>query len=393
MDTNSLYQEIQAKKEQMNSAAANLALNQRAAPQIEADLRKDLMGDDAGINSLRNQFSDGVMQLYEYDREKSKSYLSPELEAKGLVADPTVGMNESNTKFMGQAKANQEIWKQLDKRKTVLGDLVKSSMDRYNAELAGDKTLIDAADKSVALAIQQLAEQRLQEKQDIELGSGNGDYSKDVVDAAEMISSGTGSLKDVPISKRTKVTAYLKDKGYSGVNLISAGDKPRVSLMLELGNTAKKAEAMLKNELTGPLNRIGESTKLLFNKANPDFVKLNTYLGDMKTAILNARSGTAITVPEMKQLEDFIIKPNDSDQEVKIKLKGLVEWTKNKGQATLTTGSYAINYDDLMGDFKRDLGEGVDPISSPQKDAAVKNLKAKGYSESEIEEYLKAKGL
>lgn len=161
MATNDLYQLITDKMSNIDVLASGLAEKQKAAPTVEQRLREATMGNDAGLNDLRTQYSDGVMQLFKYDQEKAQSYLSPEAQAGGLVADPMAAESDKQMKFMSTAKTNQEVWKQLDKRKTVLGDLVKASMDKYNAELEGDKTLIDVADKQLSRALQLMTEERL----------------------------------------------------------------------------------------------------------------------------------------------------------------------------------------------------------------------------------------
>lgn len=153
MEPNELYKLIQQKQADIDTQTATLADKQVNAPQAEANLRETVMGGDTLLDDLRNQYSEGVLNLFKYDQEKSKSYLSPELQAKGMVADPMVGDAARNAKFNATAKTNEEVWRQLDKRKTILGDTIKSAMDLYNAELEGDKTRIDAAQKSLDTAL------------------------------------------------------------------------------------------------------------------------------------------------------------------------------------------------------------------------------------------------
>lgn len=352
---NDLYNLISNKMNDINTISSGLAEKQKAAPTIEARLREATMGNDAGLNDLRQQYSNGVLELFKYDQEKSKSYLSPEMQAAGMVADPMVGENFTQSKFMNTAKTNQATWQELDKRKTVLGDLVKASMDKYNAELEGDKTLIAAADKQLTQALNLLTEQRLREKQNIETGA-SGDLPADIAESVQMIADGTGSIKDVPIAKRAKVSAALKKSGISGVNLIASSDRKPVALALELNQSAADAEKILKPEYTGPVDQLKGNVSAFFNKADDNFIRFNQVSAGIKTAIQNAIAGANLTKNEITELQDFVIRPMDSDQKVKQKIQGLQAWSKRKGQSLLTTGSYSMNFDDLVKDFKSENG-------------------------------------
>jgi len=351
----------QTAEEAMNNIgtiSAGLAEKQKALPTIEQRLREATMGNDASLNDLRTQYSSGVLELFKHDQERAKSYLSPEMQAAGMVADPMVGENFQQSKFLDAAKTNQDVWKRLDQRKTVLGDLVKASMDKYNAELEGDKTMISAADKQLSAALQMVQEERLKQKQDAELGVSNGGVTQKIIDSAQMITDGTGSIKDIPIADRAKVSSYLKKQGFSGVNLLSATDKKPVALTLELDKASKDAQDIYKDSFSGPLDKTKNDISLFFNKGDDEYVKYQQMVTGVKTAIQNAIAGANLTKNEIVELQDFVIRPLDSDQQVKNKLQGLQDWSKRKGQSILTVGSYGMTFDSLRKDFVSDLGEG-----------------------------------
>jgi len=358
---NDLYTLIQNKQADIDSISSGLAAKQKAAPTVEASLREATMGNDAGLNSLRQGYSDGMLELFKYDQEKAKSYLSPEMQAAGMVANPMVGESSQQGKFMATAKANQGMWQELDKRKTVLGDVVKSSMALYNAQLEGDKTLLDTAEKGLARALQEYqyerTESRLQKGQDLQYEVGETGIPQDIQDSVQMIIDGTGSIKDIPIAKRAAVSNALKKQGFSGVNLISAADRKPVALSLELNKASKDAQKLYKESFTGPVDVTKGNLNVFFNKGDDDFVKYGQMVAGVKTAIQNAIAGANLTKQEIEELKDFVIRPLDSDQQVKNKLQGLQDWSKRKGQSLLTTGSYGMTFDSLLGDLETDLGK------------------------------------
>jgi len=337
MATNDLYKLIQEKQADIDTQTATLASKQKSAPQVEAGLRETVLGGDTLLDQLRNQYSSGVLNLFKYDQEKSKSYLSPELEAKGMVADPMVGQANINAKFNATAATNEEVWKQLDKRKTVLGDTIKSAMDLYNAELEGDKTAISAAESALDAAIKAHAEQRLSETSGIDTSAEGKQTAKYKNMAINDIKEGK-TLEDVMdtyantlelpdildaydnntiYGPRTQdnskaMEMYNKSKKSKSITDPFADLTPNQAM-------AKKVEAQPYATMVGQLEGLkaeiandeykGTPGKQLLNPilgmglGNPQDVKMHNILSNINNRIIYLRSGKQINESEYKRLE------------------------------------------------------------------------------------------
>ena len=88
---------------------------------------------------------------------------------------------------------------------------------------------------------------------------------------------------------------------------------------------------------TGPLAGAIEDFKSMFNAGDPKSIEFNRQIGALRSAIVKARGGSAVTDTELKLIDEFVPKKGDSEQMIKSKLDYIA---KTFGQATnLAPGS------------------------------------------------------
>lgn len=316
MATSDLYKLIQSKMESMDQTATSIAEKQKAGPTVEANLRQEVMGGDDLLNTLRGKYSQGVIDLFTHDVFKAKNYLSPEMQSKGMVADPMVGEKEGQSRFLSQASATQKDWENYEKRKTVLGDTIDNAMKLYQAGIEGDKTLLDAAAKQIDIAKDLMTEERLSRQSELQYGgSTTGDPEVDAMTNAEAIAmaaklgySFTGGTAAERAAKAKDALADYNKTGEFNYRFLtdSLGDTTltKISDLIDIVNRADDLTTRLTNtgNLTGPIK--GRTSSFLSQNLGISSTasQIGKDLEEMSADKIKERYGGALTETEVKRL-------------------------------------------------------------------------------------------
>lgn len=358
--------------DKLNALGSNYSDYQTAvegAPQFEADTRATVFGQDQGVKDLMGGFSDKVMELYNYDKNKASSYSAPiNVQGTNYVANPMIAESATQTGFNQIAREKENAWQLYETRKNLLGSVVDKALKLYEAKLEGKKVGIAAAERDLNTTIDLFKESNRMKEDDrnyalklAETLNKDKEEDSDVELYANMIESGQGVVTDVPIKIRGKVTDYLSKKGITGRQLLAPADQTAMKFPLEIAAAAKVAESAWKKEFTGLGNYLFGKGATALNKGPEGFTDFQSTIAGARTSINNAISGANLTDYEIKELQDLTPRSTDSDQKVKEKLSALQKWAARKGNATLSAGRYGLKYEDLLDDTIKRGGQGSKP--------------------------------
>lgn len=118
---------------------------QRSADLVstEANLRADIFGKDPQLENLRSQEAAKVRQLYEHDKNVAAQYQTPP--EQGQILDPYIRELQLSNRYAGTMETLTGIRAGKEKRKDILGDVLKNTMNIFNALMEDQKE--ERADK------------------------------------------------------------------------------------------------------------------------------------------------------------------------------------------------------------------------------------------------------
>ena len=344
-------------------------------PNYESGYRAGLFGGDQGLKDLMGGFSNKVMELYNYDKQRSSVYNAPFKTEGGeeMMVNPMIEEEAKQGEFNNTLRAKEGAWQLYETRKNLLGSIVDKALKAYEAETKGKEIEADSLqDEIVTLVDMYKEENRKAEKQreldltEKEIDAKKIEKNNDVELYAQMIADDQGTIKDVPAGLRGQVSKQLVDMGVSKLKQMGAGDRTNIAFPLEIAAAAQSATNTSSPDFSGAGDVVFGKVKGAFNRAPEGFTEFQQTLAAVRTAINKSISGATLTPEERKELENLTPRWIDSDTQLADKLRGLQEYSKRKANAILTAGSYGYKYEDLLNEVLERSGI-KPPLSSFDK--------------------------
>ena len=384
-----MNQQIMDAIKRQSELAATIKQRYTDQPAFEAGARTSLYGNDKPLADLQSNFSNKVMELYNYDKEKASAMNAPFTTESGMSMpiNPMISERANQGQFTQTLKEKEDAWKLYETRKNLLGNALEKAVKAYENQTEMTKAEA-AANESVIKSLQALYQEEndmaykngllsLEEKKLKDSLSGAGtdisdmtseevksiDFNKmsdsEVVAAAKGVygpSVKLGTVTQAPAYARQLLESYKKN-GYDVNVLKSTMDAPtRASFTdaITLAADAREALSTLKSKnyyqsladnTTGPFAGFigavtGQSTD------NPK-VKVRNLIDQMRAGKIKEFYGGAFTTTE-EQNASWL--PSSSKQESVniVSLERLVKTAENKVRAALTTSGITGPYQDKI---------------------------------------------
>lgn len=361
--------------DKLNALGSNYADYQTAvegAPQFEADTRATVFGQDQGVKDLMGGFSDKVMELYNYDKNKASAYSAPvNVQGTNYVANPMIAESATQTGFNQIAREKENAWQLYETRKNLLGSVVDKALKLYEAKLEGKKVGLAAAERDLNTTIDLFKESNRMKEDDrnylLELaklnkksGTGLTNLSaedlvsldldnvgdEDVVALAKDIYGPNvklGSISQAPAYARKLVDNYRKIGADPKVleSTMDAATSAAFRDSIKFYKDAQEALTGLQSQTLAGSVTEGTTGPLaaLFGPAYQDATskptKTRQLLGQMKAEKIKEFYGGAFTATEMKNA-GWIVGPQRQESTNIAALNSMIDSAEKKMRAALT---------------------------------------------------------
>jgi hypothetical protein len=169
-------QQIQAALANQSTLAEELKKRYTDKPAYEAGARASIFGGDQVLSDLTTGFSNKVMELYNYDKERSTVYNAPFTTESGqsMPINPMIEEKAKAGEFRNTLQAKEDAWKLLETRKQVLGDALDKAVKDYEAETAGKESDRLALKDQIGVLVEMYKEENRKGEKALELSQSMG---------------------------------------------------------------------------------------------------------------------------------------------------------------------------------------------------------------------------
>lgn len=364
MDLNDL---IMQKQQAIGRTYADYQQGVAGMPEFESQTRQQVFGGDQGLKDLMGGFSDKVMELYNYDKNRASTYSAP-ISAGGqeFVANPMIAEQATMTGFNQIAREKENAWQLYETRKNLLGSVVDKALRLYEAKLEGKKMDIARAKDEFDASMDLFKEtnRMAESKRELDLKEKEAKGSIPVTGVQEVDSmdndsvlmeftrkfgpSAFANLKGDTDAKITQARSILAqgEMGETPLYLNTAGDQ------VQMGGLAagyKQAEQALGKFEKEPSVLGG----LFGTKTGPWISKMGTtgWGGEFRNLVanlskekINQTFGGALTATEADRLKFWAVEPNMQEQQVYRNIKGMMNEARLIYEEKMRSAGYPENY-------------------------------------------------
>lgn len=173
------------------------------------------------------------------------------------------------------------------------------------------------------------------------------------------------------------------------------GDKKGALQQIQEMRTLVKNNPKATGYVVGKFAKGQEASQKIANEflsSDPEAIKTRSAIAKLRGTTMHDLAGTAQTLQEQRNLAPFLPDTTDNAKTILAKLDQLEAELKREMAGLMNTG-YELGYDIEDFDNSSPNTQAQVPSVNNDKSLIVEKLRAKGYSENDIAEYLKMKGL